>query len=87
MSGAMLWVKLLRAVDQSKSGEVGEILKDPNCRLSIKTKMGNTVLHRAAKTGSMDIVQMLLDANADPTATNNSACEPAGGGRCPPLST
>lgn len=39
MSGAMLWVKLLRAVDQSKSGEVGEILKDPNCRLSIKTKV------------------------------------------------
>lgn len=35
-------------------------------------QMGSTVLHRAAKAGHADIVQMLVDAGADPSASSVS---------------
>eukprot|EP00038_Savillea_parva_P007305 m.169169 g.169169 ORF g.169169 m.169169 type:complete len:216 (-) comp13065_c0_seq1:236-883(-) len=72
------WAKLVRAVDHGDAQEVARLLKEGGpLRLSLKTKQwGNTALHRAAAKGNAEILQMLLNAGAKPSAANENGWTP-----------
>ncbi|HEY8555376.1 MAG TPA: ankyrin repeat domain-containing protein [Burkholderiales bacterium] len=70
------WTALMRAADAGRAASVRALLGVPRTEVDARDESGHSALHHAAAQGYEDIVQLLIDAGADPAARDREGRTP-----------
>ncbi|HEX7044131.1 MAG TPA: ankyrin repeat domain-containing protein [Burkholderiales bacterium] len=70
------WTALMRAADANRAASVRALLGTHRTDVDARDENGHSALHHAAAQGYEDIVQLLIDAGADPAARDRDGRTP-----------